>query len=197
MFQFMRGIAIITALMLSSGGAFAQGITFRNTEFKFRFVYPGDWTQQTPRGPNVRALITGPPSHNSNCNIVVRRVPALEKLSRKELIADSFSTTWSESDWKKMFGDTFSKGTIRERRLTKASNYPAQFSVAEIPYETVAAAVHVVTMQFVTMTPGLFWHFTCMEGDKTLEQARQRFEQMRPQFLSILSSFVFEDNFEK
>lgn len=188
-------IAAGIALALLSASANAQDATFRNTEFKFRFVYPSDWTQQTPRGPNVRALIRGPAGRMSNCNIVVRRMPALEKLSRKELIADSFSDVWSDADWKEMLGEKFAGATIRERRLTKASNYPVQFSVVEAPYETVAAKVHVVMIQFVTMTPGIFWHFGCSAGGTTLEQARQQFQQMRPQFLSILSSFVFEDQF--
>jgi hypothetical protein len=189
-------IAVIVVLaLLSPVPANAQGVTFRNTEFKFRFVYPSDWTQQTPRGPNVRALIQGPPGRMSNCNIVVRRMPALDKLSRKEIIADSFSTTWSESDWKEMLGDKFSNAIVRERRLTKASNYPVQFSIVETPYETVAANVHAMMVQFVTMTPGIFWHFGCSAGGATSEQARQQFQQMRPQFLSILSSFVFEGDF--
>jgi hypothetical protein len=191
--KFQTAAAI--ALALLSVPANAQGVTFRNTEFKFRFVYPNDWSEKKPRGPNVRALIQGPPGRMSNCNIVVRRVPALEKASRKEIIADSFSTTWSETDWKEMFGDKFSNATIRERRLTKASNYPAQFSIAETRYETVAANIHAVMMQFVTITPGLFWHFACLAGGATPEQARQQFQQMRPQFLSILSSFVFEEGF--
>jgi hypothetical protein len=184
----------LTALLWSAPTN-AQGVTFRNAEFKFRFVYPSDWTQQTPRGPNVRALIQGPPGRISNCNIVVRRMPALEKVSRQELIADSFSDVWSDSDWKELLGEKFARATIRERRLTKASNYPVQFSIVETPYETVAAKVHVVMIQFVTMTPGIFWHFGCSAGGTTLEQARQQFQKMRPQFLGILSSFVFEDKF--
>jgi hypothetical protein len=186
---------IILIALLWSASTNAQDVIFRNTEFKFRFVYPSDWTQQTPRGPNVRALIQGPRGRMSNCNIVVRRMPALEKLSRQELIADSFSEVWSDAEWKGMLGEKFAIATIRERRLTKASNYPVQFSIVETPYETVAAKVHVVMIQFVTMTPGIFWHFGCSAGGTTLEQARQQFQKMRPQFVSILSSFVFEDKF--
>jgi len=53
------------------------GVTFRNTEFQFRFVYPAYWVQKTPRGPNVRALVSEDTKGPSNCNIVVRRGPYL------------------------------------------------------------------------------------------------------------------------
>jgi hypothetical protein len=56
-----------------------QGITFRSAEFGFRFVYPPHWSQKTPTGPNVRALVDAPDG-GSNCNIVVRRVPELARL---------------------------------------------------------------------------------------------------------------------
>jgi hypothetical protein len=185
----------LLVLTLSVGPIAAQeGNTFRNTEFKFRFVYPTDWTAKTPRGPNVRALIAAPGAQMTCCNIVVRRMPQLEKSSRKEIIADSFSGTWSEDAWREVMPG-FTDTGIRERRLTKVSNYPAQFAITEGPYTTIAATVHMVMMQFVTMTPGVFWHFSCGAGGLTSSEANMRFEKMRPQFLGILSSFVFEDAF--
>ena len=189
-------VSFVVALSMLAEPANAQGVTFRNTEFKFRFVYPSDWTQQTPRGPNVRALIRGPTGRISNCNIVVRRAPELAKLSRKELLADSLlSPNWSADDWREMFSDVFSNLKIIESRLTKASNYPVQFAIVEGEQETVAAKIHMVMAQFMTITPGVFWNFGCSAGGTTLEQARQTFQQMRPQLLGILSSFVFEDQF--
>lgn len=188
-------LSVLTVLTLAPIPVSAQGVTFRNIEFKFRFVYPDGWKQATPRGPNVRALIEGPQGRQANCNIVVRRVPSLAKFSRQELIADSFSTVWSEADWLEMLGSKFAGATIRERRLTKASNYPVQFSVLETPYETVAAKIHMVMVQFVTLTPGILWHFGCAAGGKDLEEAQRNYGYMRPQFLSVLSSFVFEEAF--
>jgi len=122
-------------------------------------------------------------------------MPELEKFTRQQLIEDSFATVWSEEDWRDGLGPTFADAVIRERRLTKASNYPVQFSVIEMPYETVAAKVYGVRAQFVTMTPGIFWNFGCTAGGKSLEEARRNYDVMRPQFLAILSSFVFEDAF--
>lgn len=186
-------IAVLLAAV--SSAALAQGITFRNSEFKFRFVYPSDWKPVTPRGPNVKGLIQGPRGRLSSCNIVVRRVPQLEQFTRQQIIEDSLATVWSEEDWRNALGPTFADAAIRERRLTKASNYPVQFSVIEVPYETIAAKIHGIMIQFITMTPGILWNFGCTAGGNTLEEARRNYDIMRPQFLAILSSFVFEESF--
>jgi hypothetical protein len=119
----------------------------------------------------------------------------LEKFTRKQIVEDSFSTAWSEEDWKDGLGPKFADAVIRERRLAKADNYPVQFSVMDVTYETVAGKFHRVMTQFVTMTPGIFWHFSCGAGGKTVEEARRNYDVMYPQFLAVLSSFVFEESF--
>src|SRR5436190_8298636 len=84
----------------------SQGITFRSPEFRFRFVYPANWVEKTPRGANVRALIDAPDGA-SNCNIVVRRMPELARLSQKEIDAEAFAGPMSEADWKELLGSKF------------------------------------------------------------------------------------------
>jgi len=128
----------------------------------------------------------------SNCNIVVRRMPELAKLSQKEIDAEAFVAPMSEAEWKELLGDKFPDFKIRESRLTKVDNQPAQFAVNEMSYTTVAASVYGVQMQFFTMTPGLFWNFVCGSGGQNLRTADLTFQKMRPTFTAILSSFVFE-----
>ncbi|SRR6266436_757957 len=98
----------------------------------------------------------------------------------------------SEADWKELLGSKFPDVKIRERRLTKVDNQPAHFVVNEMSYSTVAASVYAVQMQFVTMTPGLFWNFGCVSAGQNLRTADMTFQKMRPTFTEILSSFVFE-----
>jgi hypothetical protein len=160
----------------------AQGITFRSAEFRFRFVYPTDWVQKTPRGPNVRALVAAPDGA-SNCNIVIRAMPELAKLSQKEIDAEVFATPMSEADWKELLGGKFPDFKIRESRLTKVDNQPAQFAVSQISYTTVAATIVAVQMQFMTMTPGLFWNFICTAGSQNLQAANMAFQKARPTFV--------------
>jgi hypothetical protein len=184
-------IALSVCMSLYSGLSLADGITFRNTEFKFRFVYPKGWIQKTPRGPNVRALIDAPDGA-SNCNIVVRRVADLAKLSQREIDAEMFAAPMSEADWKEMLGGKFPDVKVSDRRITKVDNQPAQLAVTAMSYTTVAVTVYTINMQFITMTPGFFWHFGCMAGGQTQSGANLVFQRMRPTFTSILSSFVFE-----
>jgi hypothetical protein len=98
----------------------------------------------------------------------------------------------SEADWKELFGNRFSDFKIRESRLTKVDNQPAQFAVGAMSYTTVAASVYAVQMLFFTMTPGLFWNFGCSAGSQNLRAADMTFQKMRPTFTAILSSFIFE-----
>lgn len=169
----------------------AQGVTFRSTEFQFRFVYPADWMQKTPRGQNVKALVDAPDGA-SNCNIVVRPTLNLVRLSQKEIDESMFAAPMSDAEWKELAGDKFPDFKVRERRLTKVDNRPAQFAVNEMSYSTVAATIYGVQMQFITMTPGMVWHFSCIAGGANLAIANMNFQRVRPTFISILSSFVFE-----
>jgi len=119
-------------------------------------------------------------------------MPELAKLSQKEIDAEVFAAPMSEAEWKELAAGKFPDFKIRESRLTKVDNQPAQFAVSELSYTTVAATVYGVQMQFITMTPGLFWNFGCVSGGPNLQTANMMFQRMRPTFTAILSSFVME-----
>jgi len=170
----------------------ADQTTFRNSEFKFRFVYPSAWQQKTPRGPNVRALIDAPDGMSS-CVMVVRREANLTKLSKREIEADLFAAPMSETDWKALLGNKYRDVKILVWGLTKADRQPAQFAIAEFSDTTDASTIHLVAMQFTTVTPGLFWHFGCMSGGSSAQAAEAAFERMQPTLNAILSSFAFEN----
>ena len=170
----------------------ADGTTLRNTEFKFRFVYPSAWQQKTPRGPNVRALIDAPDGMSS-CIMVVRREADLAKQSQREIDADLFAAPMSETGWKEVFGNKFPEVKILQWGLTKVDNQPAQFAMTEFSYTRAALTVHSVAMQFTTATPGLFWHFACMSGGLSPQAAEAAFQRMQPTLTAILSSFAFEN----
>ena len=147
--------------------------------------------QKTPRGPNVRALVDAPDG-DSNCNVVVRRVPELGRLSQKEIDAEIFAAPMSEAEWKEQLSNKFPDVKFRERRIIKVDNQPAHFALNEMSYTTVAGSFYFEQMQFVTMTPGLFWNFGCGSGGQNSQTAHLTFQKMRQTFTAILSSFVFE-----
>lgn len=99
-------VSVLSCIALWPSSLSAQGITFRSAEFQFRFVYPAGWTEKTPRGPNVKALVDAPDGM-SNCNIVVRRNSDFVGRSQKEIDAALFATPISEADWKELYANKF------------------------------------------------------------------------------------------
>ena len=170
-FHFCTAVVFAYWMIVWPSALGADRTTFRNSEFKFRFVYPSAWQQKTPRGPNVRALIDAPDGMSS-CVIVVRREADLAKLSQREIDADLFAAPMSETDWKELFGNKYRDVKILVWGLTKVDNQPAQFAITEFSDTAAASTVHSVAMQFTTMTPGLFWHFGCMSGGSSARSRR-------------------------
>ena len=187
-FHFYTAVVFAYWMIVWPSALGADRTTFRNSEFKFRFVYPSAWQQKTPRGPNVRALIDAPDGMSS-CVIVVRREAELAKLSQREIDADLFAAPMSETDWKELFGNMYRDVKILVWGLTKVDNQSAQFAITEFADTGDASTVHSVAMQFTTMTPGLFWHFGCMSGGLSARAAEAIFERMQPTLNAILSSF--------
>ena len=188
-------ISILIGLVgTSPAGAQSDWLTFRSTQYKFRFTYPHDWHISTPRGPNVRGSVSSPNNKPSaNCNIVVRYVSELSRYTQVELDGEVNASEWSKRDWEKMLSEKFPDVHIIETRKIKVDNRPAQSAVAMYSYETIKAKLYVKSMFFYKVTPGLTWHFTCGAGGGTYREAEQNFEYWKATFLRIVSSFVFED----
>lgn len=174
--------------------AYAQStwVTVRNTEFSFRFIHPPEWRVATPRGPNVRYSINAPPGTPlANCNIVVRRMPALAALTQREL-NEELKSTYSAKDWNELMGDKAPDLRIIERRSAKVDNQPAQYSVLEYSYETVQMKIYMRSMTVVTFSPGVFWNFSCGGMGRTLAEGQQAYAHWGNVFSGIISSLVFE-----
>lgn len=187
-------ITIAAIILMHTSSSRAQDWeTFRNTEFKFRFIYPPDWQTATPRGPNVRGLIKAPQNKPiANCSTVVRYVANLSKITQKELNNDLYSETWSNQDWEEALSDKFPDTVVYETKRIRVDNQPAQLAITGHSYETSHVKVYMKSMNFVTMTPGYFWIFGCGAGGESKKEADQSFKYWEPTFNKIFSSFVFE-----
>lgn len=192
---FLSAFAIvIVALTTFPISAQSDWKTLRNSEYKFRFLYPPDWTVATPRGPNVRASINAPNGPlMANCNVVILDVPQLGQHSQKELNNAISTEPFSKQDWLEMLGDKFSDIKIIESKTVKVDNQPAYFSIATFSYEVLAAKVWAQNMNLVTYRPRQTWNFTCAAGGATPEDMRKSFEHWQSILSRILSSIVFEN----
>jgi hypothetical protein len=167
-------------------------ITVRNREFSFRFIHPADWRVRTPRGLNVRYLISTPASTPlGSCNIVVRRVPKLADYSQRRL-DDELAIPYDAKDWADLMDGKFPDLRVIESRGAKADNRPAQYAVLEFSYETVERKIYTRSMNVVTLSPGVFWHFSCGAGGPTPPDALNSYMHWSRTFGRILSSLVFE-----
>lgn len=168
-------------------------ITFRNSEFRFRFIYPPDWRLATPRGANVRGSINAPQGGPfANCNIVVRNVPELSNYSQSQLNDDISQNPFTPNDWAEVLGEKFADTAILEAKPSKIDNQPAQYAVLSFTYETTQGKIWAQGMNVITLTPGKFWHYGCMAGGASPADARAGYEKFRPVLSRIMSSLVFE-----
>lgn len=182
-------------LFLTADQVFGQAHwdTFRNWEHQFRFTYPGNWKIKIPRGPNVRGSIAAPSGNPiASCNIVVRRVPALNNFPQVELNKELSSVTYSVSDWTSALGDKFPDVRILSRKKVKIDNQPGQYAIVSFSYETIQIKIYTKAMMFLTFTPGYVWNFLCAGAGLDPIEANESFNYWLPSFNGIFSSFVFE-----
>lgn len=187
-------VVVVWSMAANPGYCQDYWLTFRIPEFKVRFIYPPDWEVGTPRGPNVRALIrtkSSEPRH-ANCNLVVRRTSELSAYSQKQLNDDMLANPFSKQDWLDAFGEKSNGVVVVEVRPAKVDNRPASFGVFEQTYETVTAKIYMRSMSFITVSPGLFWHFTCGAGGASNGEAKSSYQFWSPTLSRIMNSVVFE-----
>ncbi len=168
-------------------------ITFRSTEFKFRFIYPPTWNPTTPRGQNVRgSIIPAQGSPIANCNIVVRKIPELTGYSQSQINVDIEQNPFTAQDWVETLGDKAPDIKILKMQNVKVDNQPAHFARFQSSYETTQAKIYAEAMTFITFTPGLFWNLSCAGMGMSPQEAHQSYEYWNSSFDRIFSSFVFE-----
>lgn len=74
----------------------------------------------------------------------------------------------------------FSDAIIYEVKKVKVDNQPAQFATTLYPYETIQGKIYLKSINFITMTPGYFWHFACGAGGDSQSEAQKNFHLWEP-----------------
>ena len=189
-------VLFCAVLMLMTEGALAQNQwnTFRNNNFKFRFLYPTDWIKGTPRGTNVKASFFAPQGFpRANCNIVVRPFPEIAGMTQKQLNEEiSSSGALLATDWKEMLGGKWPDMKLIDTKIAKVDNQPAYLGIVEFRHETLDRKIFVKNTLLMTFTPGYMWVFTCVAKGTTIKQSRISFDHWQSTFQRIMGSLVFE-----
>lgn len=193
LFCYLIIVIFSSVSLVSLVEAQSNWVTFRNTQFKFRFIYPPDWQVGIPRGKNVRGKVFSPNKKSfASCNIVVIPSPEISNYSQKDLDKEIHAEVWSKSDWLGQIRNKFPDADIAERRKIKIDNQPAQFAVYTTSYETMNTKVYAKSMVFATFTPGYGWFFTCGAGGENKIEAERNYEHWKSTFTKLFGSFVFE-----
>lgn len=177
--------SVIAVLSMVAMPAWADDLLFRDEQYKFRFLYPDSWAQVQARGKNVRASITNDGGRGlANCNVVVRRVPEVEHLSRAEIESQTVGMFTREFMEETVGGS--SGAEVIQTSEDKLDNRPAGFALVNFTYQTAGIRIDATNIITVTVTRLGMYVITC-------GAVRDQFDRVRPELMKIITSFVFED----
>jgi hypothetical protein len=187
-------VCLILLLMNEDAIAQNQWNTYRDNSLKFRFLYPADWIDGTPRGENVKTSLFAPQGFPSaNCNIVVRSFPEIKEMTQTQLNEEIIGGgELTATDWKGMLGGKWPEMKLIDTKIVKVDNQPAYFGIIEFCHETLDRKTFMKDMLLMTLTPGRMWIFTCSAKGTSIEESRISFDHWQSTFQRILGSLVFE-----
>ena len=187
-------LLIIFAVLLSHE-AFTQNrwLTYRNNDYKFRFLYPSDWQIGTPRGSNIQASLFSPAgSPMANCNLLVLSIPEFKSKSQNDLNHNIQSNPLKENDWVNMLVNKWPDVKVLETSITKVDNQPAYIAFIEYSNKTVDRKRYIHGSILSTFTRGYMWQFTCGGKGIDMASARHSSKSWHSTFQRIMGSLVFE-----
>lgn len=194
------GFAALLLFVGALGGlsAFGQASTdnsnlwpvYRDTQAMFRISYPADWVVVPPKGRNVRFSVN-PPDGAGNCNVVVRYIAELQKLTQEELNKEIAQLPQDAAGWAEYAGLPTSDVRVIGSRMAKIGTIPAQLCVLETKLENLEGKYTRYQIVAVTFRPGEIWILNCGASAFSAEEAKQRFEALRRRFDKVLGSFTF------
>lgn len=174
--------ALLFLIFLCSQNVFAQNLvtsnwlTYRNQEYKFRFIYPSDWIIKQGRGPNVKALVSNNQANNANCNVVVKTEDALAFLD------DKLFLDMNENDIKEMAPEGF---TYLSGGHTHVDNKNAVYMYVSGEYKAFDVSVSMKQIMVSTLVEGKMYLLTC-------GAVADSFQEYEPLLKQIIRSWVFE-----
>lgn len=160
--------------------------TYRDREFGFSFVYPAAWSEQTGIGRNTRVAITAPTSQpQANCNIVVRRVPGTATQNQDQLNRGLDGKEFEHDYWLR---DMPKNTRVFDARRVSLGRHVARSAVLDFSATVQGYTGYTTQLHLVTLSPGLFFGFTCGSQGDTPEEARASYTFWKSTFSNIVLS---------
>lgn len=180
------------AILNSSPTYAAEGnLTFRDREYGFSFDYPASWSAQPGLGPNTRVVITAPADQaEANCNILVRRVPAMANQTQAEL---NRGLDGKEFDYDYWLRDMPKNIRVFDPRKHSLGPQAARSAVLQASFQVQGVTLYATQLHLITFQPGLFFGFTCGSTGDTAAEATAGFTFWKQTFSRIVLSLKFKE----
>lgn len=164
--------------------------THRDDQAGFRISYPPTWIVVQPKGRNVRFSVN-PPDGPGNCNVVARPNSEIVGMSQTQLNREIESSPQDQASWAEYVGLPVSQVRLVESRIGKIFDTPALVGVIETTLENLEGKYMRKQIVALTFRPGIVWSLNCGASSFKSNEARSRFDALKPSFNKILGSFVF------
>jgi hypothetical protein len=184
--------------LLSTLPVYAQSIpnnsnlwtVHRDNQVLFCISYPPDWIIVQPRGRNVRFSVN-PPDGAGNCNIVVSPNKEIIGMTQEQLNREIETLPQSQTGWAGYINLPISQVRVIESRIARIGGIPALLGVIETKLENLEGKYTRYQIVVVTLKPGEIWSLNCGASSFKEDEAKARFNFLRPTFDKILGSFMF------
>lgn len=154
----------------------------RRSDPPFRFEYPSTWVEKTPRGENVKALVSSnDATTGANCSVGMRADRALEGVGSAEAIAEFGGPEGVGS----MLSEGQPGSKVLWSRMSALDGRPAVLTLMSVQYATVKGSADIRQLSLWSMVDGRIVYFVCGSDPG-------HFSETEPTFVDIFSTFVFE-----
>ena len=163
---------------------------YRDNQTGFRISYPPAWVVVQPKGRNVKFSVN-PHDGPGNCNVVARANSEISNISQTILNQEVEALPQDQDSWAEYLGLPRSQVRVIESRIARIINIPALIGIIETKLETLEGKYLRKQIVVLTFTPGTVWSLNCGASSFNAEEARFRFDVLKPSFNKILGSFMF------
>jgi hypothetical protein len=182
----MKRFSALLLMMLWFGGdalATHEGWKlFRKSDPPFRFEYPSAWVEKTPRGENVKALVSSnDPGTGANCNVLIRAAPELEGVTPAQAITELVGPGGVAA----VLSEAQPGSRVLWSRMSALDGRPAVLSLRSLQYSTVKGTFEIRELALWSLIDGKAYQMLC-------GAVASRFSEVEPTFMEIFSTLVLE-----
>jgi hypothetical protein len=190
--ELIVGIILVFVTATGANGGQAAWNTFQGSDGAFRFLYPPDWTRETPKTPNGLAIVVSPTgSPKPSCNLTGMVAPETKHMTQRQVDA-RLEPPLSDEEWRDLArgfvaGLDLSLAAVVKIGRNTDSGGLMQYAIIE--YNSASGkTLRGKTLFTLTSSPGWAWSFVCGAHGSDPDTVKQDFNRWAPTFFQIQGS---------